>query len=100
MIELDRIERDFLVGDEVVHALNEVSLSLPAGDYVSVMGPSGSGKSTLLNVLGCLDRVTLLAPFLHPFPDLVLDLPCPTGATDGGAPLGAVRPVGTRSARV
>ncbi len=56
MIELDRIERDFLVGDEVVHALNEVSLSLPAGDYVSVMGPSGSGKSTLLNVLGLLDR--------------------------------------------
>ena len=56
MIELDGIERDFLVGDEVVHALNEVSLDLPAGDYVSVMGPSGSGKSTLLNVLGLLDR--------------------------------------------
>lgn len=56
MIELDRIERDFLVGDETVHALNEVSLALPAGDYVSVMGPSGSGKSTLLNVLGLLDR--------------------------------------------
>lgn len=56
MIELDRIERDFLVGDETVHALNEVSLVLPDGDYVSVMGPSGSGKSTLLNVLGLLDR--------------------------------------------
>ena len=56
MIELDRIERDFLVGDETVHALNQVSLSLPDGDYVSVMGPSGSGKSTLLNVLGLLDR--------------------------------------------
>jgi putative ABC transport system ATP-binding protein len=56
MIELDRIERDFLVGDEIVHALNEISLNLPAGDYVSVMGPSGSGKSTLLNVLGLLDR--------------------------------------------
>ncbi len=56
MIELDRIERDFQVGDEVVHALNEVSLSLPDGDYISVMGPSGSGKSTLLNVLGLLDR--------------------------------------------
>jgi putative ABC transport system ATP-binding protein len=56
MIELDRVERDFLVGDETVHALNEVSLTLPTGDYVSVMGPSGSGKSTLLNVLGLLDR--------------------------------------------
>jgi putative ABC transport system ATP-binding protein len=56
MIELDGIERDFQVGDETVRALNEVSLVLPAGDYVSVMGPSGSGKSTLLNVLGLLDR--------------------------------------------
>jgi len=56
MIELERVERDFQVGDEIVHALSEVTLSLPDGDYVSVMGPSGSGKSTLLNVLGLLDR--------------------------------------------
>ena len=56
MIELDRIARDFQVGDEVVHALSDVTLSLPDGDYISVMGPSGSGKSTLLNVLGLLDR--------------------------------------------
>jgi putative ABC transport system ATP-binding protein len=56
MIELERVERDFQVGDEIVHALSEVTLTLPDGDYVSVMGPSGSGKSTLLNVLGLLDR--------------------------------------------
>ena len=56
MIALDHIERDFTVGDEVVHALDQVTLELAAGDYVSVMGPSGSGKSTLLNVLGLLDR--------------------------------------------
>jgi len=56
MIELERVERDFQVGDEIVHALSEVTLSLHDGDYVSVMGPSGSGKSTLLNVLGLLDR--------------------------------------------
>jgi len=56
MIELATIERDFEVGDEIVHALDQVSLQLPDGDYVSVMGPSGSGKSTLLNVLGLLDR--------------------------------------------
>ncbi|MCG6966408.1 MAG: ABC transporter ATP-binding protein [Chromatiaceae bacterium] len=56
MIELAGIERDFTVGDEVVRALDQVSLTLPDGDYVSVMGPSGSGKSTLLNVLGLLDR--------------------------------------------
>ena len=56
MIELQAVERNFEVGDEVVHALSEVTLGLPDGDYASVMGPSGSGKSTLLNVLGLLDR--------------------------------------------
>jgi putative ABC transport system ATP-binding protein len=56
MIELEGIDRHFQVGDEVVHALSGISLTLPDGDYVSVMGPSGSGKSTLLNVLGLLDR--------------------------------------------
>ncbi|MGE5412823.1 MAG: ABC transporter ATP-binding protein [Syntrophomonadaceae bacterium] len=58
MIELERIERDFVVGDSVVRALRGVSLTIPDGDYCSIMGPSGSGKSTLLNVLGCLDRPT------------------------------------------
>jgi putative ABC transport system ATP-binding protein len=56
MIELHSVERDFTVGEEVVHALDQVTLTLASGDYVSVMGPSGSGKSTLLNVLGLLDR--------------------------------------------
>ena len=56
MIELADINRSFAVGDEVVHALDRVTLTIPDGDYVSVMGPSGSGKSTLLNALGLLDR--------------------------------------------
>ena len=56
MIELSDISRSFAVGDEVVHALDRVTLTIPNGDYVSVMGPSGSGKSTLLNALGLLDR--------------------------------------------
>ena len=58
MIELQQVERDFLVGDETVHALSQVDLQIPDSDYISVMGPSGSGKSTLLNVLGLLDRPT------------------------------------------
>ncbi|KAA6184607.1 ABC transporter ATP-binding protein [Thiohalocapsa marina] len=56
MIELAGIERTFRVGDEVVHALRAVDLSLADGEYAAVMGPSGSGKSTLLNILGLLDR--------------------------------------------
>ena len=58
MIELKEIHRDFLVGDQRVHALDDVNLTIESGEYVSIMGPSGSGKSTLLNLLGLLDRPT------------------------------------------
>ncbi len=58
MIDLQHIHRDFQVGDQIVHALDDVTLSVKAGDYVSTMGPSGSGKSTLLNLIGLLDRAT------------------------------------------
>ena len=58
MIRMQRICRDFQVGDQVVHALDHVDLSIAPGEYISIMGPSGSGKSTLLNMLGLLDRPT------------------------------------------
>jgi putative ABC transport system ATP-binding protein len=58
MIELRRVSRYFQVGDQTVHALDEVDLALGDGEYLAVMGPSGSGKSTLLNILGLLDRPT------------------------------------------
>ena len=58
MIQLDGITRLFQVGDQQVHALNNVNLSINAGEYLSIMGPSGSGKSTLLNIIGLLDRPT------------------------------------------
>ncbi|HAD10773.1 MAG TPA: macrolide ABC transporter ATP-binding protein [Porticoccaceae bacterium] len=56
MIELRQLCRDFLVGDQMVHALDHIDLDIAAGEYLSVMGPSGSGKSTLLNILGLLDK--------------------------------------------
>ena len=56
MIELQGIHRYFQVGEQRVHALNDINLSIAAGEYVSVMGASGSGKSTLLNIISLLDR--------------------------------------------
>lgn len=57
-IELQDIQRIFNVGDDTVHALRDVNLTIEQGEYISLMGPSGSGKSTLLNLLGLLDRPT------------------------------------------
>jgi len=57
-IELQDIQRIFNVGDEEVHALRDINLTIDKGEYISLMGPSGSGKSTLLNLLGLLDRPT------------------------------------------
>ncbi|MBO1364379.1 ABC transporter ATP-binding protein [Prevotella sp. A2931] len=55
VIELQNVKRDFMVGDEIVHALRGVSFTIREGEFVTIMGKSGSGKSTLLNQLGCLD---------------------------------------------
>ena len=58
MIRLEHVHRVFQVGEQKVHALNDLMLHIGRGEYLSIMGPSGSGKSTLLNILGILDRST------------------------------------------
>ena len=58
LIQLDNIRRYYKVGEEEVHALDGVSLSIEKGEWASIIGQSGSGKSTLMNVLGCLDTPT------------------------------------------
>jgi putative ABC transport system ATP-binding protein len=56
--DLRDVHRHYVMGEQVVRALNGISLRVDRGEYVAIMGRSGSGKSTLLNVLGCLDRPT------------------------------------------
>lgn len=58
IIKADNLSRDFIVGDETVHALRGVNFTIKEGEFVTIMGTSGSGKSTLLNLLGCLDTPT------------------------------------------
>ena len=55
---ISNLTKIYEMGEEKVVALDKVSLEVPEGDYVAIMGPSGSGKSTLLNILGCLDKPT------------------------------------------
>lgn len=55
IIETHHISREYKMGDNIVRALQDISISIDKGEYVAFMGPSGSGKSTLMNIVGCLD---------------------------------------------
>ena len=58
LILIQNLKKTYQIGDEVIEALKDVSLTIGKNEYVALMGPSGSGKSTLMNMLGCLDSPT------------------------------------------
>ena len=58
LVECNKVCKDYVMGENVVHALLNVDLQIRHGEYVCVMGPSGSGKSTLMNLIGALDTPT------------------------------------------
>jgi len=59
LLELRNVSKLYQLGGEEIRALDDVSLELNQGEFVSIIGPSGSGKSTLMHILGCLDSPTL-----------------------------------------
>src|SRR5882762_10468687 len=58
IIETHNIAKIYKMGNNIVNALQDISITIDKGEYVAFMGPSGSGKSTLMNIVGCLDSPT------------------------------------------
>jgi len=65
MIQLKNIKKYYQMGENLIKALDDVSLNIKKNDFVAVMGPSGSGKSTLMNIIGCLDTPSSGTYFLN-----------------------------------
>lgn len=56
IVDIQHLKRAFIIGEETVNALNDVTFTIKAGEFITIMGSSGSGKTTLLNILGCLEK--------------------------------------------
>src|SRR5437588_6560195 len=58
LVELRNVSKIYRLGEEEIRALDDVTLDIEEGEFISIIGPSGSGKSTLMHILGCLDSPT------------------------------------------
>ena len=59
LLSLRNIHKTYVMGDQIVRALDGLDLEISEGEFVAIMGPSGSGKSTLMHIIGCLDAPTV-----------------------------------------
>ena len=58
VVRVEHVSKDYRLGDQIVRAINDISLAVETGVFLAISGPSGSGKTTLLNLIGCIDRPT------------------------------------------
>ncbi len=58
ILRMEKICKDYIMGEETLHILKDIDLTVKKGEFLAVLGPSGSGKSTLMNIIGCLDIPT------------------------------------------
>lgn len=58
VVRIERVFKDYLLGEQIVQAVNDITLSIEPGVFLAIAGPSGSGKTTLLNLIGCIDKPT------------------------------------------
>ena len=58
VVRIEHVFKDYLLGDQKVQALKDITLSFDPGVFLAIAGPSGSGKTTLLNLIGCIDTPT------------------------------------------
>jgi len=58
LVRVDGVTKEYLLGEQTVVALHNITLSFDEGVFLAIAGPSGSGKTTLLNIIGCIDRPT------------------------------------------
>ena len=58
VVRIENVYKDYLLGDQKVQALKDITLSFEPGVFLAIAGPSGSGKTTLLNLIGCIDSPT------------------------------------------
>lgn len=58
VVRIEHVSKEYRLGEQLVQALNDITLSIESGVFLAIAGPSGSGKTTLLNLIGCIDRPT------------------------------------------